>query len=102
MGPDGHELVIGFGQQVQLDEIVLHAGPTSDEANPLADSRGVGAAILEFSDGTEVSIELDEEAAMQTVPIGRQTWSLAIRSIAQGSQPVSIREVEFVGSVSSG
>lgn len=95
-GPDGHELVIGFGELVQLEAIVVHAGPGSN-LGPLDNMRGLGAVVLEFSDGTETELELDETASVQTVPIDRATTSLAIRSVAQGIQPVAIREVEFLG-----
>lgn len=95
--PDGHELIIGFGQNVMLDAIVIHSGPNPANPGAFSGSRGVGAAILEFSDGTELSLSLDEDQAVQRVVINRRTSSLGIRSVAPGFTPVAIREVEFEG-----
>ncbi|MEM7093223.1 MAG: protein kinase [Actinomycetota bacterium] len=100
--PDGHEISIGFGQAVNLQAIELHAGPAPGSPGPLDEARGVGEAVLEFSDGTQRELSLDESAAAQTIVVDRRTSSLQIRTTASGSQPVAIREIEFVGTAVSG
>lgn len=95
--PNGHELVIGFGKAVILNAIVIHSGPDPTAPGPFDGSRGVGLAVLEFSDGTEMNLELNESVAIQRVEVNKTTASLGIRSIAPGFTAVAIREVEFVG-----
>jgi serine/threonine protein kinase len=99
--PDGHELVIGFGRPVTLDSIVIHSGPNPEAPGSFSATRGVGQVVLEFSDGTERMLTLDEAAPRQTVVILKSTSSLGIRSIAPGFDPVAIREVEFIGTAAS-
>jgi len=99
--PDGHELVIGFGRSVMLDSIVIHSGPNPEAPGSFSATRGVGQIVLEFSDGIERILTLNEAAPMQTVSILKSTSSLGIRSIAPGFDPVAIREVEFIGTSAS-
>ena len=95
-GPDGHQIVIGFGIPFFLDSIRVHAGPDPSGSGVLANSRGLGPTVIEFSDGTTRELDLDPAQPVRTININKRTSSLAIRTLSQGAQPVAIREIEFI------
>lgn len=95
--PDGHEIVVGFGELVELSEVIIHAGPDPDSGE-LNQSRGLGPVVLRFSDGETERLDLDPDLTVQTVDLaGRATSSLGIRSLSPGVQPIALRELEFTG-----
>ncbi|MFT4596771.1 MAG: serine/threonine protein kinase [Paracrocinitomix sp.] len=95
-GPDGHQIVIGFGIPFFLDSIRVHTGPDPSGSGVLANSRGLGPTVIEFSDGTTRELDLDPAQPVRTININKRTSSLAIRTLSQGAQPVAIREIEFI------